>query len=99
MARKFYIQLYRYTLDPKEDTAWVDIDRLDIHPLLLERLAQWGVVEIRNHKMPEHHLTRIDKVLRLRRSLGVNLPGACVILDLLERIEDLEEEVKRLRRR
>ncbi len=37
--------------------------------------------------------------MRLRRTLGVNLPGAAIILDLLERIEMLQDEVNKLKGR
>jgi hypothetical protein len=37
-------------------------------------------------------------MLRLRRDLHVNLVGATIILDLLERLDRLESELVRMRR-
>jgi chaperone modulatory protein CbpM len=34
-------------------------------------------------------LTRVQRVLRLQRDFGVNLPGAALALDLLEEVERL----------
>ena len=98
MVRKFYLQTYRHHLN-SQDTNWIDIDTLDIHPNFLECLAELGIIEIKNRKLEEKSLSRIEKILRLRQSLGVNMPGACIIIDLLERIEELEEELEKSKRR
>jgi uncharacterized small protein (DUF1192 family) len=37
--------------------------------------------------------------VRLRRDLGVNLPGVAAILEMQERIADLRREIEHLRRR
>jgi len=37
--------------------------------------------------------------MRLRRDLGVNLAGVAVILEMRERIENLQRELELLRRR
>jgi len=41
---------------------------------------------------------RLRRMLRLRRDLHVNLVGATIILDLLERLDRLESELARARR-
>ena len=38
---------------------------------------------------------RLRRMLRLHRDLGVNLDGAAIIVDLLERLERLEAELAR----
>ena len=40
---------------------------------------------------------RLRRMLRLRRELGVSLMGAAIIIDLVERMDRLEEELARLR--
>ncbi|MFH2013172.1 MAG: chaperone modulator CbpM [Pseudomonadota bacterium] len=45
----------------------------------------------------ESTLFRISKIQRLRDDLGVNLYGIGVILDLLDRIEDLYRQVSELK--
>jgi hypothetical protein len=42
---------------------------------------------------------RLLRMLRVHRDLGVNLAGAAIIVDLLERLERLETEPTRLRAR
>ena len=41
---------------------------------------------------------RVQRCVRLQRDLGVNLEGTAVIIELLERIESLEHELRALRR-
>jgi MerR family transcriptional regulator/heat shock protein HspR len=57
-----------------------------------------GIVEIKDGYISHADLRRIHKVMRLHRSLGVNLAGASVIVDLMERLEAMEQEIKRLRK-
>jgi len=40
---------------------------------------------------------RLRRMLRLRGDLGVNLVGAAIIVDLMERLERLDAELTRLR--
>jgi chaperone modulatory protein CbpM len=40
---------------------------------------------------------RLRRMLRLRGDLGVNLAGAAIIVDLMERLERLDAELTRLR--
>jgi hypothetical protein len=40
----------------------------------------------------------VQRCVRLQRDLGVNLEGTAVIVELLERIESLEHELRALRR-
>ncbi len=99
MVRKYYVQLYHHTLYHQEEPSWIDMENSGYHPGFLERLAEFGIIEIQNNRLRADQLPRIQKIIRLRQSLGINLPGACVILDLLERIEELEQELDLLRRR
>jgi hypothetical protein len=41
---------------------------------------------------------RVGKFVRLQRHLGVNTEGSAIILDLLDRIEELERELRSLKR-
>ena len=43
-------------------------------------------------------VARVSKIERLRRHLGANLASVGVILDLLDRMNRLEQEIERLRR-
>ncbi len=70
---------------------------LSIHPGLLEILEELGVIEVVNEKVDCRDLYRINKIARLRDTLGINLNGAILICDLLERIAELENEVRQLK--
>ncbi len=99
MEKKYYIQIYRHTLPTAEDSEWVDLESLEIHPDIVQQLVEWGIVEIRGSHVHFRQAVRLQKLMRLRRKLGVNLPGAAIIVDLLERIETLQDEIDRLKKR
>ena len=70
----------------------------------LQRLAHLGLLEIISGEadqllIPARCVVRLRRMHRLRRDLGVNFAGADIILDLVERVEQLNREVAELRRR
>jgi MerR family transcriptional regulator/heat shock protein HspR len=81
-----------------DDEEVLPLCELDLHPELLRILEELGVVEIREQTIRPRQMQRVYRMLRLRQTMGVNLSGAAVILDLLERIEALEAEVDRLKK-
>lgn len=81
---------------PAEE-EWLPVSMLSIHPGLLEILEELGVIEVVNEKVDCRDLYRINKIARLRDTLGINLNGAILICDLLERIAELENEVRQLK--
>jgi DNA-binding transcriptional MerR regulator len=75
--------------------------RCGLHPEFVQRLVVLGLID------PEDDCTdlfcpevtlRIERLLRLRRDLGVNYSAAALVLDLLERIDSLEGRLRRLGR-
>lgn len=96
--KKYWLETYsvRYT-DNEEKQEWISIHSLDYHPELLYRLAEMGVIEINGQLIRASAISRIQKIFRLRGCLGVNLAGADIILALLERIENLQQELRALR--
>ena len=67
----------------------------------LARLVRLGLVEpvaAGSSTFTAATAVRLRRMLRLRHDLGVNLAGAAIVMDLLERIERLEAELDRLRR-
>jgi DNA-binding transcriptional MerR regulator len=73
-----------------------------MHPVLVERLMTLGLVDP-VATTPEllfdvATVLRLRRILRLRRDLGVNWVGIGVVLDLLAKIEALEQEIAQLRR-
>ncbi|MDD2554045.1 MAG: chaperone modulator CbpM [Desulfotomaculaceae bacterium] len=95
---KYYMQIYHHILSTSEDDAWVDLKNLEIHPEMAQLLAEFGILEIQEGQIRLKHAARLAKLQRLRCGLGVNLNGAAIILDLLERIEAMQEEIDRLKR-
>ena len=93
----FYLRLYCHTPSPEEG-AWVDVNVLGVHPDLARRLAELGIIDYNRGFIPAPQVARLHRVLRLRQSLGVNLSGAAIIVELLERMEELQDELERLRR-
>ena len=59
-------------------------------------LIEHGVIEARQRTpllLAQEVTLRVNKVARLNRDLGVNVSGASVIMELLERIDDLERRL------
>lgn len=95
---RYYLKIYHHDLAASNDDAWVDLSSLEIHPEMAGILADFGILETKNGCIEVKQAVRLSKLQRLRGSLGVNLSGAAIILDLLERIEAMQEEIDRLRR-
>jgi MerR family transcriptional regulator/heat shock protein HspR len=96
---KYYLQVYYHTPSTSEEEVWVDVNTLGLHPDTAQQLADLGIIEIRQGYISARQVKRLQKLLRLRSNLGVNLPGAAIILNLLEQVERLQEEVEQLKRR
>ncbi|HYU14670.1 MAG TPA: chaperone modulator CbpM [Candidatus Acidoferrum sp.] len=67
----------------------------------ITRLVRLGLVEPVGpgaRMFPAATAARLRRMLRLHGELGVNLTGAAIVVDLLERLEHLETELARLRR-
>jgi MerR family transcriptional regulator/heat shock protein HspR len=94
-VRKYYLQLYSPGWDPSHLESHVLIDDLPFQPLLLERMAAIGIIEPKDRMLSQGEIERVDKILRLRHSLGVNLSGAAIIVELLDRLEAMEKEIER----
>lgn len=93
----YYLQIYSNDWAPLNRQDRIMIDELPFQPVILERLAALGIIDIQDRMMPMEQIERVAKILRLRQSIGVNLSGAAVICELLDKMEDMEENIKRLR--
>jgi chaperone modulatory protein CbpM len=65
--------------------------RAGVHPDIVRRFIDFGLIHPADEPSPETMLDpeavhRICVIQRLRRDLGINLPGIAVILDLLDRL-------------
>ena len=69
---------------------------------LVVRLAQQGLIETVDAggdepRLPRRVVVQLRRMQRLRRDLGVNFTGAAIILDLVQRIEQLNRELAEIR--
>jgi len=67
--------------------------RCGLAPATIRRYIRWGLVEA---PLTEADLVTLRRIRRLT-SLGINLAGVEVILQMRRRIEELQEEIARLR--
>ena len=70
---------------------------------LIEALVEQGILEPVGRRgyhwcFPASSLRRTRITLHLQRDLGVNLAGAALALDLLERIEELDARLRAMKR-
>ena len=77
---------------------WIRIDDLQVPPLLLERMADLGIVEPQSNRLSLEEAEKVKRILRIRSSLGVNLSGAAIIVELLERLELIEQQIDQRRK-
>jgi DNA-binding transcriptional MerR regulator len=75
-----------------------------MHPALVERFVQFGLIEPLEREGAKllfdvSAVPRLRTIGRLRESLGINLAGVAVVLDLLDKFCALQRENKMLRSR
>lgn len=63
-------------------------------PEIIEEMITEGIINPQGTRSDEwrfngYEIRRVQIVLRLQRDLGINMPGAALVLDLLEEIEKL----------
>jgi hypothetical protein len=67
-----------------------------VHPELVRRFVALGFLESANrHVFPRDSAALLARAVRLRRDLGLNYAGALLACELLDRIERLEERLRR----
>lgn len=73
---------------------------LEYHPDILSVYSELGVIELdEENSMNREDLRRLEKILRLKRNCGANTVGAAIIVDLLEKIENMQDEIDILRKK
>jgi hypothetical protein len=71
-----------------------------LHPELVQRFVRLGLLETaggteRAPLFPRDAAARLARAARLRRDLGLSYAGAVLASDLLDRIDQLEERLRR----
>ena len=76
--------------------------RLGIGEDVLEVCLRWEIIQPPEpdpqgiHLFPHEAFDRLQRGLRLHHDLGINWQGVSVALELLERIEELEQQIHQL---
>lgn len=73
----------------------------DMHPQTLRMYERMGLIRPKrinrkNRLYSEADIERLRQIQRLTRDLGVNLAGVEIILDLLDKVEKLQQELEML---
>lgn len=75
----------------------------NISQTLIIELREYGLVKIVEERnmlfIPLEELPKTEKILRLYSDLEINLEGVEVITQLLKRMEEMQDEMRRLRNR
>ena len=95
---------YQTELPTRKTLSLEELSRLvDLHPEMVLRLVDLGLVDPEQGApewlFQEAAVPRIWKIRRLHRDLGINWAGIGVVLDLLDRIDDLEREIAWMQKR
>lgn len=77
--------------------------KYNIPEKLLVEMMEHGLfsnqsTQITQLKLNQKELHRIESAFRLHQDLGINLPGVVLALELLEKIERLDDELHILRK-
>ncbi len=87
-----------------ELVAWVEFSQsTGVDPSQVAELLEMGWLEpvrtsAEQYLFRRRDVYRVQKLLRLCRDLDVSMSGGCIIVDLLERIERMEQRIRELER-
>jgi len=73
----------------------------EVEDAFITELQQAGLVEVtvvdQDYYIPESELQKLEKLTRLHNELEINTAGIEAISHLLQRLEDIQEEMRQLR--
>jgi MerR family transcriptional regulator/heat shock protein HspR len=91
--------------DPQEPVYMISVAAAltGMHPQTVRLYEREGLVSPRrvnnkNRLYSEEDIERLRKIRRLTQEMGVNLAGVGIILDLLQKMERMQEEMENLQR-
>ena len=94
----------RYALVRRGRGRLLDLDtfaaRARLHPDLVRRLVALGLLQAQRDAtdalwLPPTELATLARIQRLRAGFSINYAAVGLVLDLLDRIEDLQTELRR----
>jgi len=68
-----------------------------VTPEFIQDLIEYGIFEetlLTRNDFGAQHLRRVKTVLHLQKDLEVNLPGAALVLDLMDELEELRKQLE-----
>lgn len=96
MSRKEII-IYEYKASQKLLNIYEISSLVGLHPVMIEKLFRLGLIDPHVEEpellFEDRIIARIDKIMRLKNDLGVNFAGCGLVLDLLEKIDELERKL------
>ena len=73
----------------------------EVEDTFITELQQAGIIEItvvnQDYYIPESELQKLERLTRLHNELEINTAGIEAISHLLQRLEDIQEEMRQLR--
>ena len=90
-------------LDERVDYTLRQVCRVcDVHAEIVLDMVMEGIVQPRGRSMKDWRfngadIVRIRTAVHLQQDLQINLPGAAMVLDLLEEVRSLREKVQAIR--
>lgn len=103
--QEMFLQLPGLNLPERSEyVAWAQLMQLtSIEPAEISELMDLGWISPKKTSAEEYlfrlrDVYRIHKLMRLVNDLGVTFDSGSIIVDLLDRVEELEKEVEELRR-
>lgn len=87
---------YRNAMEIEQLANFYHIDALVIYDL-----ADFGIIKLKKRNkqeiIPNEELARCERAVRLYSDLGVNKEGIEIILDMREKMEQLQKDLSKLR--
>jgi len=75
----------------------------EVEYTFISSLSDAGLLELRvvneTTYIPENELQKLEKMIRMHNELDINIPGIEAITHLLERLEQMQEELRVLKNR
>ena len=75
----------------------------EIDLVFIESLSEYELVEViiqeNVHFIPSSNVSRLEQIIRIHRDLNVNIEGVDVILNLLNKVDELENDLVKVKNR